>query len=187
MQVASLGEFSDISFAFIDLKKNYNSLDKELQKEFDWLVGSVKKVCASSKKANVEIELLFPELFQLRVKALSWMAEKENNVTSVFDDVFPLIKNIGEDSKIKKLAFNISNALSCNKKLVEFLESKGEKLTHEKIKSINNLDYKTYLVILQYMPSQIRRIVSQLLETSLYIEFFSLSDILIHEHTVQAG
>lgn len=187
MQVISLGEFSDISFAFIDLKKNYSTLDKELKREFDWLVKSVQRVCTSPKKAETEIEQLFPKLFQLRVKALGWMAEKKNNVTSVFDEVFPLIKNLGEDSKIKKIAFNISNALSNNKKLVEFLESKGEKLTHEKIKSINNLDYTTYLVLLQYMPSQLRRIVSELLQTSLYIEFFSLSAILIHEKTVQAG
>ena len=59
MKAAALNEFSDIGFLFIDLKENYSELDKELRKDYDWLVKAVKRICGSAKRLNRKLKTCF--------------------------------------------------------------------------------------------------------------------------------
>jgi hypothetical protein len=183
MKASALNEFSDIGFVFIDLKTKYNELDKDLQRDVDWLEKAVKRVCASRKKIENDIEELFPKLFSLRIKALNRVAEEGENLHSVLNEMVPVMNQLGGDQRIRSIISNVSRAINYNKKLVEFLELTGQ-LSKEKIKATKNLDYQSYFVVLQYMPSQLKRLMSGLTITSLGIEFLSVAAILIHEKLV---
>ena len=51
---------------------------------------------------------------------------------------------------------------------------------------MKDLTIKSYIVVLHYMPSQIRRLTLELMSASLFIEFLSIAAILLYENEIQA-
>lgn len=186
MQAAALSQISDISFVFIDLKQNYAHLDKGLQQEVDRLEKAIQRVCNSRKLPEKEIEDLFPLIFSLRVKAMRWMAEKEDGFDTVLDDVFAEIEALQANPKLRKIGINISESLACNKRLMVFLKQ-SDQLTNDKMRSFGELDYTSLIVSMQYMPSQVRKFLGRLTSVSLSIEFLSIATVLINEEAVKAS
>jgi hypothetical protein len=186
MQAAALGQFSDIGFVFIELKQNYAQLDQELQKEVDRLEKVIQRVCRSRKPPEEEIEELFPVIFSLRVKAIQWMVGREEDLDKVLDDALPEIEVLETNPKLRKIGRNISDSLASNKELMVFLKRSGQ-LNTDRMRSVGELDYAAFVVAVQYMPTQFRRIISRLSHASLSIEFLSIAAVLLNEKKVEAN
>ncbi len=181
MKTASLGQFGNLDFAFLNLKQHSSELDKEISKELKNLEKLIKNALSSRKKPEAELELLLPKLFEFRLKALQWMADEGESIDNVLDSVYTSIEELGTNSKLKKIGYHISHSLIYNRQLVAFFSESGA-LNEKTINSLalSKLTYTSYLVSLQLIPGQIRSLMIGLLTTSLYIEFLSITSVMIN-------
>lgn len=183
MKTAALGQFGDTSLVFIELEKNYDSFDKELQKEIEWLEKAVKRVCNSSGDIEKEVEKLFPNLFALRVKGLSEIEKEGKSISDIQDEILPVLDEISDNQKLRKLSHNVVQSFGLNRKLTQFLKQSGQ-LTSANIKAAGEVDYKMFVVFSNYMPSQLKKMVLGLTRASLFIEFLAVVAYLINENEV---
>ncbi len=181
MQTASLGQYGNLDFVFLDLKQKSATLDKETSKDLKKLEKLIIKSFSSRKKLDTELDLIYPQLFSLRLKGLEYLSEEKQDINKALDEVYPAIEVLGKNPRLKKTGYHIAQALSYNRKLVNFFEDTG--LVNEKtISSIveSDIDYSSYLVALKLMPTNISKLFMGLMNASLQIEFISIASIMLN-------
>jgi hypothetical protein len=181
MRAASIGQYGNLDFVFLDLKHHTGVLDKQITNDLKQLEKLIRSTLTSRKKLETELHLIFPRLFDLRIKAMEWLSENQTNVNQVLDEVYPSIEVLGQNPRLKKTGFSISQALLYNRKLVSFFSESGviNENTFQSV-STSNFDYSSFIVALQLMPPQINRLIGGLMNASLQIEFISIAAIMIH-------
>lgn len=181
MQSASIGQFGNLDFVFLDLKQHSSSLDSQMLKDFKKIEKLIKNTLLSRKKIETDLLLVSPQLFSFRIKALDWLTEEKLNLDTVLDEVYPSIENLGQNPRLKKIAYHLAQALTDNRKLVSFFSETGA-LTENNFKSVSesNIDYETFIVALQFMPPRISRTFLGIMNASLQIEFVSIAAVMIN-------
>lgn len=182
MQTASLGQYGNLDFVFLDLKQKSSSLDKETLKDLKKLEKLIAKAFSSRKKLDAELNLIYPQLFSIRIKALEYLSAEKLDINTALDEVYPAIEVLGKNPRLKKTGYHIAQALTYNRKLVNFFEDAG--IINEKAISSfteTQLDYSSCIVALKLMPAQISRLFIGLINTSLQIEFISIAATMIND------
>lgn len=188
MQAATLGQYGNLDFVFLDLKQHSNSLDKDILKDLKKLEKLIINALSSRKKLDSELHLISPQLFSLRIKAIEWLTNEKQDINSVLDEVYPSIEKLGENSRLKKVGYHISQALTYNRKLVAFFSDAGV-LNEKNMQSVStaNFDYSSFVVALQFMPPQISKLLMGIMNTSLNIEFISIAAIMISNNEIKCS
>ena len=87
MQTASLGQYGNLDFVFLDLKQKSATLDKETSKDLKKLEKLIIKSFSSRKKLDTELDLIYPQLFSLRLKGLEYLSEEKQDIKKALDEV----------------------------------------------------------------------------------------------------
>lgn len=188
MQAATLGQYGNLDFVFLDLKQHSNSLDKEILKDLKKLERLITNALTSRKKLDSELHLISPQLFSLRMKALEWLTKEKQDINSILDEVYPSIEKLGENPRLKKVGYHIAQSLSYNRKLVSFFSDAGV-LDEKNLQSISasNFDYSSFVIALQFMPPQISRLLMGIMNASLQIEFISIAAIMVNNNEIKCS
>lgn len=189
MHSAGIGQFGTFDFVFLDIKQNEEKLNKSFQKELRKIEKLTKRVLTSRKKVDTELQQIFPQLFSLRFAAIELLADQEIELNSALDEIYPSIEELGENPKLKKIGFHLSQALSQQRKLIRFFTENGA-ITKDSIEETSqggNLSYESFLMALQLMPPQISRLISGLTKSSLQIEFVSMAAIMIQSEEISCS
>ncbi len=188
MQAATLGQYGNLDFVFLDLKQHSSSLDKEILKDLKKLEKLINNALNSRKKLDSELHLISPQLFSLRIKALDWLTKGKQDINSVLDEVYPSIEQLGENPRLKKVGYHIAQSLTYNRKLVSFFSDAGV-LSDKSMESVSmaNFDYSSFVIALQFMPSQISRLLMGIMNASLKIEFISIAAIMLSNNEIKCS
>jgi hypothetical protein len=188
MQAAGIGQLGGLDFVFVDLKQNVDKLDKAIQKDLNRIEKLIIRTITSRKKLNTEVHAIFPELFNLRLKGLEWLANEKIDLNDALDEVYPSIEMLAENPRLKMVGYHICQALIYNRKLVDFFSEKGV-IHKDSLDEFNaaQLDYASFFMALQLIPSQIRRLIVGLVNSSLMIEFLSISSVMINSSEVSCS
>ena len=98
----------------------YAQLKNPLKKDLNCLSTHIKKLIISGEKIKAQPVDMLSQVFNLRIKALKWLAADTNvDYLEMFNDIFPQIEELRADKKLEVLTDNILFALRCNKRVVE--------------------------------------------------------------------
>ncbi|MCB9224982.1 MAG: hypothetical protein H6582_12430 [Crocinitomicaceae bacterium] len=185
MQVSSLNQFGGFDFAFFDLKHKSEELDDSMIKMLEEIEIRVIKCIKSRKNLESEVTRILPELFSFRMEALEWLSTSDISISDVPDEIYPEIESFADNPKLKTIGFHISNALAYNRKLIEYFTESGA-INQDSISNIaeQNLDFQTFLMVLKFLPNQIRKIVEGLFLSSLQIEFLAIAAFMINNEEI---
>jgi len=188
MRAATLGQYGNLDFVFLDLKQHSSSLDKEILKELKKIERLINNALTSRKRLDSELHLISPQLFSLRIKALEWLTKEKQEINSVLDDVYPSLEKLMENPRLKKVGYHIAQSLVYNRKLVSFFSDAGV-LTERNMEAVSatKFDYSSFLVALQFMPPQIGKLLMGIMKTSLQIEFISIAAIMVNNKEIKCS
>jgi hypothetical protein len=123
----------------------YAQLENPLKKDLNRLSGDIKAIITSGKKIQVQSVDMLSQVFNLRIKALKWLATDKNfDYLEMLNDIFPQIEEMKANKKLEVLTENILFALRCNQRVAESLVAKSNFPAGDFASSISQLPEITY-------------------------------------------
>lgn len=100
----------------------YSQLESPLKKDLNRLSSDIKAIITSGKKVQAQSVDMFSQVFNLRIKAIKWLADNKNfDYLEMLKDIFPQIEELKTNRKLEVLTENLLFALRCNQRVVESL------------------------------------------------------------------
>ncbi|MCK6612589.1 MAG: hypothetical protein L6Q78_16305, partial [Bacteroidia bacterium] len=100
----------------------YSQLENPLKKDLNRLSSDIKAIITSGKKVQTQSVDMLSQVFNLRIKALKWLADEKNfDYLEMLNDIFPQIEELKSNKKLEVLTENLLFALRCNQRVVESL------------------------------------------------------------------
>lgn len=105
----------------------YSQLESPLKKELNRLSVDITTLITSGKKIEGQSVQLLGQIFNLRVKAIKWLAlDKSFNYREMFREVLPQIEELKVNKKLEVLSENLLFALRCNQRVVNAILGTSE-------------------------------------------------------------
>jgi len=100
----------------------YSQLESPLKKDLNRLYSNIKAIITSGKKIQAQSVDMLSQVFNLRIKALKWLAADKNfDYLEMLNDIFPQIEEMKSNRKLEVLTENLLFALRCNQRVAESL------------------------------------------------------------------
>jgi hypothetical protein len=170
----------------------YAQLENSLKKDIDRLSKDITNILNSNKKIQSQSVDILAQLFNLRVKAVKWLAQDDNfSYKEVPSEVSHQIEAIAENKKMEILKENILFALRCNRRVIESFFSSGE--PSEKLKNdfsqLPDITYQQFLASLAFSipDDETAQKILDWTHASLQIEFVMLAADIIRDEEVKVS
>ncbi|MBI3141381.1 MAG: hypothetical protein HYZ16_00990 [Bacteroidetes bacterium] len=123
----------------------YSQLENPLKKELNHLSSDIKAIITSGRKVQAQSEDMLSQVFNLRIKALKYLANDKNlDYLEMIRDILPQIEKLKSKRKLEVLTENLLFALRCNQRVVESLDGTSGFSTGNLISNISQLPDITY-------------------------------------------
>jgi hypothetical protein len=123
----------------------YSQLENPLKKDLNRLSSDIKAIITSGKKVQAQSVDMLSQVFNLRIKALKWLADDKNfDYLEMLKDIFPQIEELKSNRKLEVLTENLLFALRCNQRVVESLAGTSEFSSNSFASNISQLPDITY-------------------------------------------
>ncbi len=187
MRTAVTGAYNPPDFIFLELKQEKMGLHPDGLK----LVRKIeKKIIAALKSRSglkKEIEICFPDLFELRMQGVKWISsEKQNNYDAAADELYPLLSALSKHDYLKKLNLYFIQAISAGRAFMRFMKQ-HDLLNNNDFnpKNLDEITFETYYFVIMQQPPAYRTMLLRLLKASLGVEFCIISALLINEGEIR--
>src|SRR2546428_12682168 len=113
--IATVKNYDVICF---QLRNNlYSQLESPLKKDLNHLYNDIKALITSGNKIQAQSVKMLSRIFNLRIKALKWLAAGKNfDYFEMLKDICLRIEKLKSNKKLEVLADNILFALRCNQR-----------------------------------------------------------------------
>jgi len=155
----------------------YSQLESPLKKDLNRLSSDIKAILTSGKKVQAQSMGMLSQVFNLRIKALKWLAEDKNfDYLEMLKDIFPQIEEWKSDRKLEVLTENILFAMRCNQRVVESLVWTNEFSTDSlssNISQLPDITYQQFIASLAFanLDDETTQKIVDWTNASLHIEF----------------
>lgn len=123
----------------------YSQLENPLKKDLNRLSNDIKAIITSGKKVQPQSVDMLSQVFNLRIKALKWLADDKNfDYLEMLNDIVPQIEEMKSNKKLEVLTENLLFALRCNQRVVEALVSTNDFSSDNFASNISQLPEITY-------------------------------------------
>jgi hypothetical protein len=173
----------------LQMSNQMSHLESPMKKETAKLLAEIRAILIAGKKVKPSLDLMLPNIFNYRFKAIKWLIEEgELNFANIIDEVYPQLEELKENPKLEILVENILFALRCNKRVVDSVISvsgSNEGELEMSISAFPEINYEQFItsIALGIPDDAIAQKLVDLTNSSLYIEFISVAAYMIHsEH-----
>ena len=173
--IATAKNFDVICF---QLRNNlYSRLENPLKKDLNRLSNDIKAIITSSKKVQAQSVEMLSQVFNLRIKALKWLADDKNfDYLEMLNNIFPQIEEMKSNKKLEILTENILFALRCNQRVAESLASTGGYSSNNfssNISQLPDITYQQFIASLAFanLDDETAQKIVDWTNASLHIEF----------------
>lgn len=173
--IATAKNFDVICF---QLRNNlYSRLENPLKKDLNRLSNDIKAIITSSKKVQAQSVEMLSQVFNLRIKALKWLADDKNfDYLEMLNNIFPQIEEMKSNKKLEILTENILFALRCNQRVAESLASTGGYSSNHfssNISQLPDITYQQFIASLAFanLDDETAQKIVDWTNASLHIEF----------------
>ncbi|GAB1447176.1 hypothetical protein MASR2M44_01670 [Bacteroidota bacterium] len=155
----------------------YSQLENPLKKDLNRLSSDIKAIITSGKKVQTQSVDMLSQVFNLRIKALKWLADEKNfDYLEMLNDIFPQIEELKSNKKLEVLTENLLFALRCNQRVVESLVGTTEFSTDSfasKISQLPDITYQQFIASLAFanLDDETTQKIVDWTNSSLHIEF----------------
>lgn len=155
----------------------YSQLENPLKKDLNRLSSDIKTIITSGKKVQAQSVDMLSQVFNLRIKALKWLADDKNfDYLEMLKDIFPQIEELKSNKKLEVLTENILFALRCNQRVVESLVVASEFSTDSfasNISQLPDITYQQFIASLAFanLDDETAQKIVDWTNASLHIEF----------------
>jgi hypothetical protein len=105
----------------------YSQLESSLKKDLNRLSTHIKTLIISGKKVQGQSVPILSQVFNLRIKAIRWLAAYTNfDYLEMLNDIVPQIEELKINKKLEVLTENLLFALRCNQRVVEAIIGTNE-------------------------------------------------------------
>jgi hypothetical protein len=176
--------------AFLGLLNHYAELENPLKKDVDRLVAAIRHVLRCPGAVEAEINALLGQIFQLRLKAIFWMATHEELLLSeVNDEVLAEFQEVRQRTRYHVLFENILFAIRSLERVRESLAASGmltqDSLTDEKVLK-SNLTFEQFAgsLAIGIPDGEQAQSILDWMSASLRIEFGILAGAIIDDEQI---
>ncbi len=155
----------------------YSQLESPLKKELNRLSSDIKAIITSGKKIQAQSVNMLSQVFNLRIKALKWLADDKNfDYLEMPNDIFPQIEELKSNIKLEVLTENLLFALRCNQRVVESIvgtsEFSPDSFTSN-ISQLPDITYQQFIASLAFanLDDETSQKIVDWTNASLHIEF----------------
>ena len=155
----------------------YSQLENPLKKDLNRLSSDIKAIITSGKKVQTQSVDMLSQVFNLRIKALKWLADEKNfDYLELLNDIFPQIEELKSNKKLEVLTENLLFALRCNQRVVESLvltnEFSADSFTSN-ISQLPDITYHQFVASLAFanLDDETSQKIVDWTNASLHIEF----------------
>ncbi len=169
----------------------YSQLDSPLKKDLNRLSNDIKAIITSGKKIQSQSVDMLSQVFNLRIKALKWLADDKNfDYLKMLNDIFPQIEELKSNKKLEVLTENLLFALRCNHRVVESLVGTNEFSSDtiaSNISQLPDITYQQYLASLAFanLDDETSQKIVDWTNASLHIEFVLVAADIISENKLK--
>jgi hypothetical protein len=155
----------------------YSQLENPLKKHLNRLSNDIKAIITSGKKVQTQSVDILSQVFNLRIKALKWLADDKNfDYLEMLKDILPQIEELKSNRKLEVLTENLLFALRCNQRVVESLVVTSEFSTDNfssKISQLPDITYQQFIASLAFanLDDETAQRIVDWTNASLHIEF----------------
>ncbi|HRD80615.1 MAG: hypothetical protein IAE84_09685 [Saprospiraceae bacterium] len=148
-----------------------------MKKELNRLSSDIKAIITSGKKIQAQSVNMLSQVFNLRIKALKWLADDKNfDYLEMPNDIFPQIEELKSNIKLEVLTENLLFALRCNQRVVESIvgtsEFSPDSFTSN-ISQLPDITYQQFIASLAFanLDDETSQKIVDWTNASLHIEF----------------
>jgi hypothetical protein len=177
--IASAKNYDVICF---QLRNNlYSQLENPMKKDLDNLSNDIQAVITAGKKIQALSVDMLSQVFNLRVKALKWLANDKNfDYLEILNDIIPQIEALKSIRKLEVLTENILFALRCNQRAAASLSDVRAFSSDRFASNISNLPDITYQqfiasIAFSNLDAETSQKIIDLTNASLHIEFVMIA------------
>jgi hypothetical protein len=155
----------------------YSKLENPLKKDLNRLSSEIKAIITSGKKIHAQSVEMLSQVFNLRIKALKWLADDKNfDYLEMLNDIFPQIEEMKSNRKLEVLTENLLFALRCNQRVAESLVSTSDFSADNfssNISELPEITYKQFIASLAFanLDDETSQKIVDWTNASLHIEF----------------
>lgn len=155
----------------------YSQLENPLKKDLNRLSNDIKTLITSGKKVQSQSVNMLSQVFNLRIKALKWLAnDTDFDYLEMLKDIFPQIEELKSNKKLEVLTENILFALRCNQRVVESLVGSSEfpsETFASNISQLSDINYQQFIASLAFanLDDDTAQKIVNWTNASLHIEF----------------
>lgn len=155
----------------------YSQLETPLKKDLNHLSNDIKALMTSGQKVQALSVDMLSQVFNLRIKALKWLATDKNfDYLKMINDIFPQIEEMKSNKKLEVLTENLLFALRCNQRVADSLVGTGDFSADNFASNISQLPDITYQqfiasVAFANLDDETAQKIVDWTNASLYIEF----------------
>lgn len=171
----------------------YSQLENPLKKELNQLSADIKTLIISGKKLEGQSFSMLSQVFNLRIKAINWLATDSNfDYWEMLKEIVPQIEELKTNKKLEVLAENLLFALRCNQRVVEAIVGKNETAADTFSESLRQLPEITYVQFIASLTFAIpdddmaQRIVNWT-NASLHVEFVMLAADIMSDNKIKVS
>lgn len=169
----------------------YSQLESPLKKDLNRLSNDIKSVITSGKKIQTPPMAILSQVFNLRIKALKWLATNAAfDYMEMLKDIFPQIEELKSNKKLEVLIDNILFALRCNQRVVESLvgtsDLSSETLTSN-LSQLPDITYQQFIASLAFanLDDDTTQKIVDWTTASLHIEFVLVATDIISDNNLK--
>jgi len=167
----------------------YPQLESSLKEELNRLSNDIKTLITSGKKVQGRFVPMLSQVFNLRIKAIKWLATGTNfNYLEILKDIVPQIEDLKTNKKMEVLTENLLFALRCNQRVAEAVIRTNE-TTNDTLTQLPEITYEQFIASLSIaIPDDetVQKFV-HLTNTSLHIEFVMLAADIIGDDNLKVS
>ena len=187
--IATAQKYDVICF---QLRNNlYSQLGNPLKKDLNRLYSDIKAIITSGKKVQSQSIDMLSQVFNLRIKAIKWLANDKNfDYLEKLHDTFPKMEKFKSDSKLEVLGENLLFALRCNKRVVDALTIASGFSADSyaaNISELPDITYQQFIASLAFanLDNETTQKIIDWTNASLHIEFVLVAADIIGDDTLK--
>jgi len=186
-----ISEAKNYDVICFQLRNNlYSQLENPLKKDINRFSNEIKLLLTSGKKNNYKSISILKQVFDLRIKAIKWLATDSNfDYLETLKDMFPKIEEFRSNKKLEVLTENILFALRCNQRVVESLFNSETVSTSSfsNFAKLPEITYEQFLgsLALSIPDDEIAQKIADWTNSSLLIEFVMVATDIINDENLK--
>lgn len=155
----------------------YSQLEHPLKTELNDLTNNIKSIITSGKKLQSQPAEILSEIFNLRIKALKWLATSSNyDYPKMLTSIVEQIEKLRSNKRLEILADNILFALRCNQKVIISLAGENDLISNinsSNVSKIPDITYSQFITSIAFanINNDVAQKIADFTNTSLHIEF----------------